>query len=79
MGPKKLKRLTLGQNASKCIHRIHINLTATNKSHTDQGLLFSEPKSGVFFDLRLQSVPSEIIFLKCGAKILPRNHKNGLC
>ena len=48
MGPKKLKRLTLGQNASKCIHRIHINLTATNKSHTDQGLLFSEPKSGVF-------------------------------
>ena len=29
------------------MHRIHINLTATHKSYTDQGLKFSEPESGV--------------------------------
>ena len=29
------------------MHRRNINLTATNKSYTDQGLKFSEPDSGV--------------------------------
>ena len=29
------------------MHRRYINLTATNKSYTNQGLKFSEPDSGV--------------------------------
>ena len=56
-----------------CMHRIVINLTATNKSYTDQGLSFSEPKSGVF----QQSRPCKINVMICLENAITKNGSGG--